>query len=60
MSTNTVLGLTGNFLANMVLAHRCMPDYEIFDACIDATEYVPTGATSDQTGVAVSNVTFAR
>jgi hypothetical protein len=60
MNTNYALGMTGNFLANMMLAHRCMPGYEIVDGCMDAPDYVPTGVHSDQNGVAVPNVTFAR
>ena len=60
MSTNTTLGLTGNFLSNMILISRCVAEYGIFDDCIDATEYVPTGETVGQSGVAISNVTFSR
>jgi hypothetical protein len=57
---NYCLGITGNFLADLIVKQHCTPEYPIFESCIDATDYVPTGVHSDQSGVAVANVTYAR
>lgn len=45
-----LLGCTDNFLQHRIVAVRCNPTIEIFDSCLDATEYVPTGSMIDFKG----------
>jgi hypothetical protein len=54
------LGVTGSFFQALLLQTRCVPDYELFDGCLDATEYVPMGCMSDVNGSPVINSTFGR
>jgi hypothetical protein len=59
-SINYALGFTGNFLAVMLRARDMQNDYPIFETCLDATDYVPTGAMSDTSGRPVINSIFVR
>lgn len=49
------LGVTGSFFQVLLVQTRCMPEYEVFDYGIDATEYVPMGCMSDVRNTPVIN-----
>jgi hypothetical protein len=46
----TSLGLTGNFFSDLFINMNCQPEYPLFDNCIDASEYVPSGGVIDMDG----------
>lgn len=53
-------GVTSSFWQHMMVQEHCVSNYEVFDGCIDATEYVPDGCMVNIHNIPVISSVFAR